>query len=170
MVKNLLGKPVPNGTITLVPSKGGPVLSDVSDDKGIFHFSNLVFTDTANFVLSNANGNGRNATKITWFTEKPGPVIFSARTPDLNTAPDTAMVTYLNNAKKRRNEAINYGRGKGTMLREVKIHDIKLDDQYKTQSLAGAGHADQVMHADEIERIQGPLVTSMSGRLHGVNL
>ncbi len=67
------------------------------------------------------------------------------------------MVTYVNNAKKERNEATNYGRGKGIMLKEVKIRDIKLDDQYKTQSLAGAGHADQVMHADEIERIQGPL-------------
>ncbi len=168
MVKNLFGKPIQNGTISLVPSKGGPVWSSVSDEKGIFHFSNLVFTDTTHFVLSAVNEKGRNTTKITYFTEKPEAVTFSTKVQNSNIVTDTAMVTYVNNAKKERNEAINYGRGKGIMLKEVKIRDIKLDDQYKTQSLAGAGHADQVMHADEIERIQGTLSTSLWGRLRGI--
>ena len=34
--------------------------------------------------------------------------------------------------------------------------------------MAGAGHADQVMHAAEIEQIGGPLSTSLYGRLRGV--
>ncbi len=152
MVKNLFDKPIPNGIVTLVPSKGGPVLSSVSDNRGTFHFSNLVFTDTAHLVLSAVNEKGKNSTRITYFSEKPEPVIL-AGTHDLITAADTAMITYVNNAKNERNEAINHGRGKGILLKEVRIRDVKLDDQYKTQSLAGAGHADQVMHADEIERI-----------------
>ncbi len=169
MVKNLFGKPIPDGTVTLVPSKGGPVLSSVSDDKGIFHFSNLVFMDTVHFVLSAVNEKGNNSTKITYFGDKPEPVTFSGAMRDLNSTADTAMATYVSNVKNERNEAINYGRGKGIILKEVKIRDVKLDDQYKTQSLAGAGHADQVMHADEIERVQGTLTTSLNGRLRGVS-
>ncbi len=50
MVKNLcLANPSRNGTVSLVPSKGGPVFSSVSDEKGVFHFSNLIFDDTDAF-------------------------------------------------------------------------------------------------------------------------
>jgi TonB-dependent SusC/RagA subfamily outer membrane receptor len=54
------------------------------------------------------------------------------------------------------------------VLKQVNISEKKADDDYQTQSLAGAGNADQVMHADEVEKIQGPLVTSLNGRLRGV--
>jgi len=168
MVKNLFGKPIDKGTITLVPTKGGPLLSNVSDDKGIFHFSNLVFTDTTHFVLSAVNANGKNSTKITYFNDKPEPVSTVNQFPGKRIVSDTAMAAYLDNTKNDRNELINYGRGKGILLKEVKIRDVKLDDQYKTQSLAGAGNADQVMHADEIEEIGGQLSASLDGRLHGI--
>jgi TonB-dependent SusC/RagA subfamily outer membrane receptor len=164
MITNLFGKPIANGTVTLLPSKGGPLLSSQSDDKGIFHFPNLIFMDTTRFVLSAVNTKGRNSTKITYVNNKPEPVIPLNRLQEI----DTTMAVYLDYAKKERNEVINYGLGKGTMLKEVKIREKKRDDQYRTQSFAGAGHADQVMHADEIERIQGPLSTSLLGRLRGV--
>jgi TonB-dependent SusC/RagA subfamily outer membrane receptor len=168
MVTNLFGKPIANGTVTLLPSKGGPLLSSQSDDKGIFHFPNLIFTDTTHFVLSAVNAKGKNSTKITYFNDKPEPFISSNRLQDIKPVTDTTMAVYLDNAKKERNEFINYGRGKGILLKEVQIKEKKRDDQYRTQSFAGAGHADQVMHADEIERIQGPLSTSLLGRLRGV--
>jgi len=167
MVKNLFGKPIGNGTITLLAFKGGPLLSSVSDDKGMFHFSNLVFNDTTHFVLSAVNKNGRNSTKLTYFTDKPEPVAKQLQV--MNIVADTAMALLLNNDKVYQDELVKYGHIKGIMLKEVKIRDKKIDDQYKTQSLAGAGNADQVMHADEIERIQGPLSTSLNGRLYGVN-
>ena len=53
-------------------------------------------------------------------------------------------------------------------LKEVQIKSVKLDNQYQTQSYAGAGNADQVMHADEIEKVGGMLTTSLAGRLRGV--
>jgi len=169
MVKNLFGKPINKGTITLLPLKGGPLLSSVSDDKGLFHFTNLVFADTTHFVLSAVNARNKNTTKITYFADKPINVSAAIQLPFARSVSDTAMAAYLENTKNERNEFINYGRGKGIMLKEVKIRDKKLDDQYKTQSLAGAGNADQVMHADEIERIQGSLITSLNGRLRGVS-
>jgi TonB-dependent SusC/RagA subfamily outer membrane receptor len=51
----------------------------------------------------------------------------------------------------------------------VTVKAIKQDNQYRTQSLAGAGRADQVLHADEIEKIGGLLSTSLNGRLYGVS-
>jgi hypothetical protein len=59
------------------------------------------------------------------------------------------------------------GLGKGRTLKEVKIRDIKRDDKYETQSLAGAGHADQVMHAKDIGS-GGFLALNLNGRLHGI--
>jgi len=168
MIKNLSGTPIANGTVTLLPTKGGPLLSTASDEKGLFHFTNLVFADTTHFVLSAVNARNKNSTKITYFTDKPVTVNAANQLPYAHSVSDTAMAVYLENTKKERNEFINYGRGKGIMLKEVKIRDVKLDDQYKTQSLAGAGNADQVMHADEIEQIGGQLSTSLDGRLHGV--
>jgi TonB-dependent SusC/RagA subfamily outer membrane receptor len=167
-VKNLFGKPINKGTVTLLVAKGGQLVSSISDDNGVFHFENLLFQDTTHFVLSAVNAKGKNATKITYFSDKAAPVTPLNQLKNTPIVPDTAMAAYLDNTKNDRNELINYGRGKGIMLKEVKIRDKKPDDQYKTQSLAGAGFADQVMHADEIERIAGPLSTSLDGRLHGV--
>jgi TonB-dependent SusC/RagA subfamily outer membrane receptor len=77
------------------------------------------------------------------------------------------MNTYLAADKQQRDDLVKYG-FKGRMLKQVNIHEKKKDDQYRTQSLAGAGHADQVMHAEEIEQIGGQLATSLDGRLRGV--
>jgi hypothetical protein len=78
------------------------------------------------------------------------------------------METYIENAKAEQDERIKYGRIKGLMLNEVKVKDRKWADKYRTESLAGAGNADQVMHSEELERVGGLLSTSLNGRLHGV--
>ncbi|BAU52596.1 carboxypeptidase-like regulatory domain-containing protein [Mucilaginibacter gotjawali] len=167
-VKNPFNRPIANGTVTLIPSKGGGLLSTSSDDKGMFRFSNLVFTDTANFVLSAVNAKNKNTTKITWFDEaKYAPPVQKNLTgayPVFNT---TAMASYLANDKIRLADAVNF-KGKGIQLKQVDIHEKKPDDPYRTFSLAGAGHADQVMHAEEIEKVQGPIGSSLNGRLRGV--
>jgi TonB-dependent SusC/RagA subfamily outer membrane receptor len=73
--------------------------------------------------------------------------------------------SYLANNEKQQEELNKLGLGKGKMIKEVKIRAVKLDDKYETQSFAGAGHADQVMHSKDIEKIGGQLSTSLSGRL-----
>ncbi len=164
-VKNLFNKPISKGTVTLIPSVSGPVLNAVTNDQGIFQFSNLVFVDSTHFILSAVNNKGRNTTKLTYFNNNTEPPIASNAFWSTKTVADTEMTIYLKNSK---NAMFSHGRVKGIMLKEVKIKDKKIDDQYRTQSLAGAGHADQVMHADEIGRIGGRLSTSLNGRLRGV--
>jgi TonB-dependent SusC/RagA subfamily outer membrane receptor len=168
-ITNLSDKPISNGTVMLIPSKGGPVISRKSDNKGFFHFSSLVFTDTTQLILSAVNSRGKNTTKITYINESPeSPVVLS-----LPYAPpvmkDTGMVSYLGMAKKWHDEYY-FDIGKGKLLKPVTVKAVKHDNQYRTQSLAGAGFADQVMHSDEIERIGGQLSTSLNGRLRGVNI
>jgi len=169
-ITNLSDKPISDGTITLIPSNGGSLITSKSDAKGLFHFSNLVFTDTAHLVLSAVNAKGGNSTRITYFNTKDDPPAVSDESYAKPNMEDTSMLSYFGKAKKIREEMINYyGPGKFKMLKPVTVKGIKLDNQYRTQSLAGAGHADQVMHADEIGMIGGQLSTSLNGRLRGVN-
>ena len=169
VVKNLFGKLINKGTITLLPSKGGSLLSSVTDEKGIFHFSNLIFNDTTHFVLSAVNANGKNSTKITYFNDKPEAVVVASRAQNIQKITDTAITSLLDNDKQKQDELVKYGHAKGVMLKEVKIRSTKIDDDYHSSNILGPGHADQVMHADEIERIGGDLITSLNGRLRGVN-
>jgi len=167
-ITNLSNKPIPNGTVTLIPSKGGPVISSKSDNKGLFHFLNLAFTDTTHLVLSAVNSKGNNTTRITYFkASQESPAVLS-----LPYAPqvlrDTGMVFYLGIAKQW-HDKYYFDAGKGKLLKPVTVKAIKQDNQYRTQSLAGAGRADQVLHADEIEKIGGLLSTSLNGRLYGVS-
>jgi TonB-dependent SusC/RagA subfamily outer membrane receptor len=168
-VNNLFGKPVSNGTVTLIPDNRGPVLSTLSDSKGLFHFSNLIFTDTTHLVLSAVNSKGNNSTKITYFQESNIPEIINDPLNAWQLPKDFFMTVYLKNERKVQDDYLIYGPGKGKMLKPVILTGIKHDDQYRTQSLAGAGFADQVIHADEIGRIGGQLTTSLEGRLHGVS-
>ena len=167
-VTNPFGKPVGKGTITLIPSKGGQLLSSKTDDEGIFHFPNLIFTDTAHFVLSAVNTKNKNNTKIAYFDgARYAPVVQKSFANISVQVPDNVMSSYLANDKQQREDA-NF-KTKGILLKQVNIHEKKTEDnQYLTESLAGAGHADQVMHADEIAQVQGPIATSLNGRLRGV--
>jgi len=165
---NLSNRPIANGTVTLVPSHGGPLLSSKSDNNGLFHFSNLVFTDTTSVVLSAVNSNGDNTTRITYFNanhESPVVVGLPYTQPIME---DAAMSNYVGITKKWHDKVDNYDTGKGQLLKPVTVKAFKEDDNYRTLSLAGAGFADQAMHSDEIEQIEGNLSTSLNGRLRGV--
>ena len=166
-VTNLYGMPLANATVNLIPSQTRILLSTKSDDKGLFRFSNLDFTDTTHFVLNAVNSKGRNSTKFTYFQNEEEPFIIANKKYSLSTVSDSGMTVYLDNAKKAQEES---GHLKGKLLKPVILKGkMSLDNHYQTESLAGAGNADQVMHADEIERIGGQLGTSLNGRLYGIS-
>jgi len=168
-VDNLSNKPVASGMINLIPSKGGRMLTALTDSKGLFRFTNLSFIDTAHFVLSAVNNKGKNTTKITYFNEKKESIYpLINKLQSLLQQNDTIPGIYVMNDKIQQQELTNYISHKAIMLKQVNIHYKKPDNQYRTQSLAGAGNADQILHADEIGRISGPLTTSLNGRLHGI--
>lgn len=165
-VTSLFGKPITHGTVTLIPAKGGPVLSAVSDDKGQFRFSNLVFNDTTHFVLSAVNAKGRNSTKLIYFADKP----LSIANPNLHQAApvaDTAMSNYLAADKQQRDDLLKYG-FKGRMLKQVIIKEKK-KDEYASRSYVAEFAADQVIQGKDI-LYGGPLITRLAVLVRGVHL
>ncbi len=166
-VKNLFDKPVAGGTITLLPLKGGQMLSSVTDGKGVFHFSNLIFDDTTHFVLSAVNSKGKNSTKITWFNEKPKAVMPSYQLQNMQTVSDSSMTVYLENKKVQHDESVKYGDIKGKMLKEVKIKGEK-EPGRRSQSRVADFAADQIIHGKDI-LYGGPLSVRLMGMVHGAH-
>lgn len=165
-ITNLSGKPLANATVNLIASQSRIVLNTQSDSNGLFRFSNLVFTDTTHFVLNGVNSKGRNSTKFTYFDNENEPLIIPVKNISLSLLRDTSLAVYLKYASQVYNESNHL---KGKMLKPVILKGkMPVETHYRTESLAGAGNADQVMHADEIERIGGQLSTSLNGRLHGI--
>lgn len=166
-LKNMFGKLLDNGNVTLIPSMGGPIISQNSNKDGEFRFSNLVFNDTTRFVLSAVNAKGKNSTQIT-YNSNPEPATVANPLLNLKWVSDTVMTTFLENTKHYRDQLLYYGHGKGIILKEVKIKEKKRDDNYKTQSFAGAGNADQIIHRNELTG-GGLLSSQLNARLKGVS-
>jgi TonB-dependent SusC/RagA subfamily outer membrane receptor len=165
LAKSLFGKPLPKARVALISFVPESLTNTVADDKGEFLFDTLAFNDSIRFVLQAVNVKGKNKTKLIYNSDQTLPITIAEVTGQTDNIP----ASYLENNEKQQEELNKMGLGKGRILNEVKIRGIRPDDKYETQSFAGAGHADQVMHAAEIEKIQGPLATSLNGRLHGVS-
>ena len=166
-VTNLSNQPIPLRTVNLIPSNGGQLLNATSDSKGLFQFSNLVFTDTAHVVLSAVTSDGDNKTKITY-------LIASHEHPKVTDQPygpqnteDSSLHSYLEKEKKNHDEYISYA-GKFKLLNPVTVKTVTQDNQYRTQNVGGAGFADQILHADDIGQGGLQLSEILNGKLHGI--
>jgi len=165
-VTNLFNKPVVNGTIMLLPVKGGSPLSAVTDDKGNYRFSNLIFTDTTHFVLSAVNAKGKNTTKITYFDKSDTPSIKPTELL-MSTLPDTALALLLSNDKMQQEELEKYGGTNGILLKEVKIQEKEIPAQ-RSQSYVPEFAADQVIQGKDIP-YGGSLSVTLMGLLRGIH-
>jgi len=166
-VKTVLGKQVAKGTVSLITQIGGPVLSQTTDEKGNFRFSGLNLTDTGRFVLAAVTDKGKNSTTITYNKQQDELPV----SPHSLTAGDTSghMLPYLQNHKEQWDQYAKYGLPNGRLLKEVKIKAVKhKDDDYPSSSLLGPGHADIVVHADQIENMAGSLTERLQGKTRGL--
>jgi TonB-dependent Receptor Plug Domain len=167
-ITNITNQPIPLGTVNMIPSNGGQLLSTTSDSKGLFQFSNLVFTDTAHLVLSAVNSAGENNTKITYLnTNFEHPAVFNQNSVRQNTE-DSSLHTYLEKEKRNYDEYISYAAGKFKLLNPVTVKTVIQDNQYRTQNVGGAGFADQILHADDIGEGGLQLSEILNGKLHGI--
>ena len=164
--KNLIGSPLAKARVSLLPIQSKQVFTTIADDKGNFAFRDMAFWDSTRFILQATNAKGKMYTKLIYSSDKAAPVRPATQqtNENINTIISPA---YLANNEKQQEELSKLGLGKGKMLKEVKIKAIKTDDQYETQSLAGAGHADQVIHSKDIG-YGTSLASALMGKLHGV--
>jgi len=164
--KNLLGASLPKANVSLLPTQSKQLFSTKADDKGYFAFHDMTFWDSTRFVLQATNAKGKKYTKLVYNSDKP--VSFTQVIQQTNENVNTVIPpAYLANNERQQEELNKVGFGKGRILKEVKIKGFKPDDQYETQSFAGAGHADQVLHSKDIG-YGSSLAVTLTGKLHGV--
>jgi TonB-dependent SusC/RagA subfamily outer membrane receptor len=165
--KSLLGASLTKASVSLLPIQSKQVFTTKTDDKGNFTFHDMVFADSARFILQAANAKGKINTKLTYNADPPAPTVLASLPVAADNVNTIISPAYLENNEKQQEELNKLGFGKGRMLKEVKIKGFKADDQYETQSLAGAGHADQVLHSKDIGYGMS-LATALTGKLRGV--
>ncbi|MCO5949912.1 TonB-dependent receptor [Mucilaginibacter flavidus] len=160
------GKPLKNGMVSLIRTAGGNIFSDTTDDKGNFKFKNLAFLDSTRFMLQAVTKEGSNKTQLIYKTDTiPTPTSLLNFNADVN----QQITAYIKSRKEQLNEYAKYGSPKGIMLREVKVKEQKAKDNYRSSALGGPGHADQVVHMDDIP-MGGELSERLKGRLRGIKI
>ena len=166
--ESLGSKPLANASVSLIAMPGGQFTSEVTDDKGRFRFSNLVFSDTARFMLQAENAKGKNTTKLIYNKDMPGPVV----APVVSFQKDTTaqlMSAYMENSKMQQDEAAQYGTIKGKMLKTVTINGKKTEVQNPNNNLVSEQFADQVIHDDQMAK-GGTFGDRIQGVLHGAHI
>ncbi|HMG09751.1 MAG TPA: TonB-dependent receptor plug domain-containing protein, partial [Mucilaginibacter sp.] len=161
IAKSLFGKSLPNATVSLISKKEGSYLSQITDNEGRFRFSNLMFDDSAKFILQAINVKGQNNTQLSLDEDTPEPTV--AVWADRHSDSGTDAITTADLITP-----YQLGKPKGIMLKEVKIRDkaLKRYDDYRSSSLSGPGHADQVFGRDDLDKIGGFRLSEMlAGRL-----
>ena len=162
-VKSLFGGMVRNGTVSLIDPLSGQFLSTSTDKKGQFIFSELDFTDSTKLILQATNEHGNNNTYISYKDENIPPPIY------YNGSSEYAvekLLPYFKN-QQMQHEVYKNINSKSIMLKEVKIRDFEVKDNYRSSVLGGAGQADQVIHMDDI-KTGGQLSDKLNGILRGV--
>jgi len=138
----------------------GNIFTAETDEEGKFKFENLVFADTAHLIVQPEISKGKNTTQIVINGETSEPPVSTINVPviaDVN----TIMPVYLDNAKGR--EAAYTSNN--VVLKNINVKETK-KPLYRTNSLSGAGNADQVIKGDDLSSYPS-LSVALGGRLHG---
>ena len=170
-IKNLLGRPVVNGRVTLFSKTGGTFLIDTTSDKeGRFTFKNLIFKDSIKFVVQartekNHKNVEVNIDKVTQPKSWP-----NKNAPDFQVNFNAGLSAFLQNSKGQYQQQLKYGLiSNSVMLKEVEIKATKINPAEHSQNLNGPGNADQVVAGKDIEGLGcAQLGDCLQGRLFGV--
>lgn len=168
VAKNLFGKPLDNATVSLIPMHKGPFLSETTNDKGQFRFNNLVFGDTAKFILQATNSKGRNSTKLTFNNDEAAPVVGRAAGGSDEDA-DLLMKAYLENSRMQHDEMARYGTINGKVLDNVTINSTKTVIQpLSGNRMISSQFVNQAVRGDELEKSAGVFLSDkLLGKFHG---
>ncbi len=157
LVTSSTGKPMVKEKVALVSLNGGPILNQLTDTAGRFNFTGLDFADSARFILRAGNERNRNNLKIRFDKDKPAPVTNTGFWPDQQVNADSVTVASQGKVLSYNAKALS-AKSKTLAYNE--------NDAYKTESLAGAGHADQVLHNKDLG--DGILLEKLAVLLNGV--
>lgn len=169
-LKNLLGKPVVNGKVTLFSTQGGVFMTDaLSDSKGNFTFGNLIFPDSIRFLIQARTVKDRKNVQVFVDNVQPEPAASAKIWPGFLVNMDNSLLPFLQSSKAQYDNGIKYGLiSHSIMLKEVVINDRKTQAIKNSSNLNGPGNADQVLRASELASCP-TLAECLQGRLNGVS-
>lgn len=162
------GKPVAGGKVTLFSATGDVFIKDTLTNKdGKFVFSNLLFDDSTKFVIQARNQKDRKNVQIELDELPPQLVTKNKNTANLQTNVNWSLISYLTNSRKQFEELQRYGVAKRSiLLSEVKIVEKKSAVK-NSSNLNGAGRADNIITAKDLE-YSTDLPTYLQSRVAGV--
>ena len=169
-LKTLSGKPVPNGKVSLFSTSGGLFFLDtLTDDKGNFTFKNLIFTDSAKFVVQARTAKDRKNVQIDLDNISPQAISKNKNSPDIEVNINNVMTSYLQNSKKQYDDFLKYGLITRTnLMKEVSITEKKQPAVKHSDNLNGAGNADQIIKTDQLNSC-ATLTDCLLMQIHFVN-
>ena len=163
------GKPVVKGKVSLVSFTGGFFMTDtLTDDKGRFNFD-IEFLDSTKFVVQARTEKDRKFVDIV-MDKVPGMVTNkNPNTGDIEVNVNQALAAYLQESSKYFDDQTKRGLLNRTiLLDEVNIVE-KRKPTYNSSNLGGAGNADAVFTAKDLETAFS-LSQYLQGRIAGVQI
>jgi hypothetical protein len=163
-VKTKAGVPVAKAQVTLLPSAGGAVKLDTTDANGSFHFTNMLFTTGESFLVKTKSSSGKNAAILTLNNPTPGMAIAPGNMPEAryNTNADV-----LASIQQQRAGVMMASNESKAYIKNTK-DNASAKDSYRSSNLGGPGHADQVIHGDDIKNSPS-LLTALNGYARGID-
>lgn len=164
-------KPVAGAKVMLFNNTGGRLfmIDTVADANGRFIFKGLVFTDSLKFMVQARTPKGKKYIDVALDENSTRQVVtINKNKGDVSINTDSDMMGYLRLSTAYFNEKVKYGMAtRNNMLAEVKITSRKEPVVKHSSNLNGAGNADQVLTAKDLQACS-TLDQCLEGRLAGV--
>ncbi|WP_259071812.1 TonB-dependent receptor [Mucilaginibacter sp. X4EP1] len=168
-LKNLLGKPIVNGKVTLFTASQSVFMIDtVTDKEGRFTFKNLVFKDSIRFLIQGRSAKDHKNLQIELDNVSQQLTRQDKNAPDLEINVSSKISPFLKNSKAAYDIGIKNGTINSSIaLKEVVIKDTKIPAVKNSSNLNGPGNADQVIMADVLSGC-AKIADCLQGRISGV--
>jgi len=170
-LKNLLGKPVVNGNVTLFSTKGGVFMTNTtSDDKGRFSFKNLIFEDSVRFVIQARTAKDHKNIQVDIDDIQTVPTSGNINAADFVVNINDGRASFLQNSKAQYDDLVKFGLASHSIvLKEVVIKEKKEQPLTSSSNLNGPGNADQVIRSGDLAGYGCPTIADcLQGRINGV--
>lgn len=151
-VKTLGGKPVVNGKVMILASRGNGLLLDtITGPDGRFSFDNLKFTDSTRFVIQARNAKDKKHVEIEIDRVPPQLVTKSKNSPDIVLNVNASLLPYL----RVRTDEYAELRKLGLVRRNIMLDEVRVSEKKPTlrnsSNLNGPGGADAVVTREKLQ-------------------
>jgi len=151
-VKTLGGKPVANGKVMILASKGSGLLLDtLTGPDGRFSFDNLKFTDSTRFVIQARNAKDKKHVEIELDRVPPQLVTKSKNSPDIVVNVNASILPYL----RVRGDEYAELKKLGLVRRNIMLDEVRVSEKKpalrNSSNLNGPGGADAVVTREKLQ-------------------